>query len=117
MADSIDVIEMFKQAAFEVDNRKLPELTRETVIATLGMDSVAIMELVSYFEEKLAIRIPDEDLGRIRTVGDFRDETTRDRLAMLVAGFGLARAHPIVGIGPGQVKNVYPAVATPQSAA
>ena len=77
MGDRIDVVEMFKQAALEVDNRKLPQLTRETVIATLGMDSVAIMELVSYFEEKLAVRIPDEELGRIRTVGDLRDILVR----------------------------------------
>jgi len=77
MAQTIDVVEMFKQAALEVDNRKLPQLTRETVIATLGMDSVAIMELVSYFEEKLAVRIPDEELGRIRTVGDLRDILVR----------------------------------------
>ena len=77
MTNTVDVLEMFKQAALEVDNRKLPELTRGTVIATLGMDSVAIMELVSYFEEKLAIRIPDEDLGRIRTVGDFSDTLAR----------------------------------------
>jgi acyl carrier protein len=69
----VDVIEMFKQAAFEVDNRRLPDLRSETVIATLGMDSVAVMELVSYFEEKLAVRIPDEDLSRIRTVKDLRD--------------------------------------------
>ena len=77
MANTVDVLEMFKQAAFEVDNRKLPELTRETVIATLGMDSVAIMELVSYFEEKLSIRIPDEELTRIRTVADLRDTIAR----------------------------------------
>ena len=77
MPTTIDVVEMFKQAALEVDNRKLPRLTRETVIATLGMDSVAIMELVSYFEEKLGVRIPDEELGRIRTVGDLRDTIAR----------------------------------------
>ncbi|HKC61316.1 MAG TPA: phosphopantetheine-binding protein [Myxococcales bacterium] len=77
MANTIDIVEMFKQAALEVDNRKLPRLTRETVIATLGMDSVAIMELVSYFEEKLGVRIPDEELGRIRTVGDLRDTIAR----------------------------------------
>jgi acyl carrier protein len=77
MAQPIDVVEMFKQAAFEVDNRKLPSVTRDTVIATLGMDSVAIMELVSYFEEKLGVRIPDEELGRIRTVGDLRDTLAR----------------------------------------
>jgi acyl carrier protein len=77
MGDIIDVVEMFKQAALEVDNRKLPDLTAESVIATLGMDSVAIMELVSYFEEKLGVRIPDEELGRIRTVADLRDTIAR----------------------------------------
>ena len=73
MSESIDVVEMFKQAAFEVDNRRLPDLKPQTVITTLGMDSVAIMELVAWFEEKLGVRIPDEQLSKIRTVKDFRD--------------------------------------------
>src|SRR5438552_17051756 len=77
MQQPIDVVEMFKQAAFQVDNRRLTELRAETVIATLGMDSVAVMELVSYFEEKLAVRIPDEELSRIRTVKDLRDAIAR----------------------------------------
>jgi acyl carrier protein len=73
MQQPINVLEMFKAAALEVDNRKLPELKAETVISSLGMDSVAVMELVSYFEEKLNVRIPDEELSKIRTVGDLRD--------------------------------------------
>ena len=73
MSESIDVVEMFKQAAFEVDNRRLPDLKPQTVITTLGMDSVAIMELVAWFEEKLGVRIPDERLSKIRTVKDLRD--------------------------------------------
>jgi acyl carrier protein len=77
MGERIDVVEMFKQAAFEVDNRRLPDLKAETVIATLGMDSVAVMELVAYFEEKLAVRIPDEELSKIKTVRDLRDTVAR----------------------------------------
>jgi acyl carrier protein len=77
MADRIDVIEMFKQAAFEVDNRRLPDVKADTQIATLGMDSVAVMELVSWFEEKLSLRIPDEELGNLRTVRDLRDLMAR----------------------------------------
>ena len=73
MSESVDVVEMFKQAAFEVDNRRLPDLKPQTVITTLGMDSVAIMELVAWFEEKLGVRIPDERLSKIRTVKDLRD--------------------------------------------
>jgi acyl carrier protein len=77
MGAPIDVVEMFKQAAFEVDNRRLPDLKADTAIASLGMDSVAVMELVAYFEEKLGVRIPDEELGKIRTVRDLRDTVAR----------------------------------------
>ncbi len=70
---TVNVLEMFKQAALEVDNRKLSDLKADTVISSLGMDSVAVMELVSFFEEKLNVRIPDEELSKIRTVGDLRD--------------------------------------------
>ena len=73
----VNVLELFKQAALEVDNRKLPDLKADTVISSLGMDSVAVMELVSFFEEKLSVRIPDEDLSKIRTVGDLRDTLQR----------------------------------------
>ena len=77
MQQPIDVVAMFRKAALEVDNRKLPDLNADTVIGTLGMDSVAIMELVSWFEERLHVRIPDEELGKIRTVRDLRDTLAR----------------------------------------
>jgi acyl carrier protein len=70
---TINVLELFVQAAYEVDHRKIAGLTKDTVISTLGMDSVAVMELVSFFEERLSVRIPDEELNHIRTVGDLRD--------------------------------------------
>jgi len=73
----INVTELFTRAAFEVDNRKLTGLSGETLISSLGMDSVATMELVAYLEEKLQIRIPDEDLGRVRTLGDLKDIVAR----------------------------------------
>jgi acyl carrier protein len=73
----IDVVELFRQAAMEVDNRKLTDLKTETVISQLGMDSVAQMELVSWFEERLGVRIPDEELQKIRTVGDLKDALAR----------------------------------------
>ena len=41
------------------------------------MDSVAVMELVAYFEEKLGVRIPDEELSKIKTVRDLRDTMAR----------------------------------------
>jgi len=48
---------------------------------------------------------------RLKTIGSAADDTTRDRLAMLEAGRRLGMENPIMGIGPGQLKNVYPSVA------
>jgi acyl carrier protein len=72
-----DVLSLFAQAALEVNGKKLSNLTNETVISKLGLDSVAVMELVSWFEEKLAIRMPDEDLAQVQTLGDLSKLVTR----------------------------------------
>src|SRR5207247_10504307 len=54
-------------------------------------------------------------LARLRTIGDLRDDTARDRLAMLDTGLRLVRAHPITGVGPGGVKRLYPLWAPPEA--
>jgi O-antigen ligase len=53
--------------------------------------------------------------ARVRTIGSSADDTTRDRLAMLEAGRRLVLEHPVLGIGPGQVKRIYPSVATAEA--
>jgi acyl carrier protein len=70
MSAPVDVLALFQKAALEVSGKQLSALTNDTVISKLGLDSVAVMELVSYFEEKLTIRMPDEDLAQIQTLGD-----------------------------------------------
>ena len=52
----VSITQLFAQAAQEVNGKKLSGLTQDTVISKLGLDSVAVMELVSFFEEKLDIR-------------------------------------------------------------
>lgn len=66
----VNITQLFAQAALEVNGKKLEGLSKDTVISKLGLDSVAVMELVSYFEEKLEIRLPDEDLAKVQTLGD-----------------------------------------------
>ena len=62
-----------------------------------------------------ALALEPRLLHRVKSIGDLADDTTRDRLAMLSAGLGLAIAHPLMGIGPGGVKHVYPVVAPPEA--
>jgi O-antigen ligase len=52
---------------------------------------------------------------RLTTIGTMSDDTTRDRVAMLEAGQRLVKEHPLTGVGPGQIKHVYPKVATPEA--
>ncbi|HEY3101022.1 MAG TPA: O-antigen ligase family protein [Methylomirabilota bacterium] len=52
---------------------------------------------------------------RIETIGDPADDTTRDRVAMLRGGLRLIREHPLAGVGPGQVKRLYPVYAPPEA--
>ncbi len=47
------------------------EVTKEASFTDdLGADSLDVVELVMAFEEKFSIEIPDEDVEKLRTVGD-----------------------------------------------
>jgi O-antigen ligase len=54
-----------------------------------------------------ALAIPGV-LHRVLSFVDMTDPTARERMAMISAGRDLLREHPIIGIGPGQVKQLYP---------
>jgi acyl carrier protein len=66
-----DIIVLFKEAVREVDaNTKLDDLTANTEIAKLGLDSVMTMEVIGVLEERLNVRFPDEDLATLKNIGD-----------------------------------------------
>ena len=66
----VDVIALFRQAALEIHDRRLDALGKTTVISTLGLDSIAVMEMAAYLEDKLDIQIPDDALAQAETLGD-----------------------------------------------
>jgi acyl carrier protein len=53
-----------------VTGRPAPALTLDAGIDALGMDSLQTLELVAWAEERLSVRVPDEDLARIGSVGE-----------------------------------------------
>jgi acyl carrier protein len=65
-----EIIQLFKAAVYEVDQKQLGAVTVETQIAQLGLDSVATMEVIGALEEKLSVRFPDEELATLKSVGD-----------------------------------------------
>ncbi|HKT05073.1 MAG TPA: acyl carrier protein [Rugosimonospora sp.] len=54
----------------EVTGRPVPALHADTDIAALGLDSVQTLELVAWAEERLGVRVPDEELTTVRRAGD-----------------------------------------------
>jgi O-antigen ligase len=52
--------------------------------------------------------------ARARSIVDPSDPTSSERLLMWRSGLAMARDHPVRGVGPGQVKRVYPEYAAPE---
>ncbi len=51
---------------------------------------------------------------RAESIVDPADPTARERLAMWRSAAAIARDHPLTGVGPGQVKRVYPRYVVPE---
>ncbi len=64
------LIGVLRTAVYDVSLRELGDVSAATGIAELGLDSVAMMELIGVLEETLSIRIEDEDVAALNTVGD-----------------------------------------------
>ena len=67
---TIDALQTFKTVAARVDKREFPNVTRQSVITELGIDSLSMMQIVGEMETELGLIIPDEDLVELVTVGD-----------------------------------------------
>ncbi len=65
-----DVVTLFRDAVFEAGGIKLDHLTLDTTLADLALDSIAVMESIAVLEDRLGIRIQDEDLARLTTLRD-----------------------------------------------
>lgn len=61
-----ELISRIASASLEVD---MSEVTLETRLDSIGMDSLTQLELVTALEDELSVRIPDEAIVEIQTVG------------------------------------------------
>lgn len=67
---SPDFLPLFKAAASDVVGKPFDELDTTTAISDMELDSIEAFEFVAYLEEKLKIRISDEELADVTTLGD-----------------------------------------------
>ena len=83
-------------------------------VAGLGRRGIIAAAALILLTAAMLVGLPGVS-ARLKTIGNAGDDTTRDRLAMLQAGRRLALEHPVTGVGPGQVKHLYPSVATAEA--
>ena len=70
MVTKDQLISTFRRVASEVAEKDFPDMRGETVIADLGIDSLAMLEIVGAMERELKIQIPDDQLVGIQTIND-----------------------------------------------
>lgn len=70
MKNRTDLVALFTKVATEVDRREFRNVTMESNIAELGIDSLAMMQIVGEMELRLDVTIPDEELVQLVTVAD-----------------------------------------------
>ena len=76
-----EVIALFKQAIWDVDQKKFDDLKLDDKISSLGIDSVAMLEVIGYLEDELNIHLPDEKLANVQTLGDLAGVIAKVRSA------------------------------------
>lgn len=64
---------MFLKSASEVAEKDFSGVTEDSVIASLGVDSLALLEVVGELERSLEIQVPDDQLVGIETVSNVLD--------------------------------------------
>jgi acyl carrier protein len=62
---------MFREVATALTERDYTAIARDDTIAEAGIDSLAMLEIVGALEERLGLRVAEERLAGIRTVGEF----------------------------------------------
>ncbi len=62
------LLQLFRDLAGEIAERDFSFVQEDQAIAELGIDSLAMLELVGTLERQLRVRVPDEKLVGLVTV-------------------------------------------------
>ena len=65
-----DIVTLFVEAINQVSTKRVTTVRAEQTISELGLDSIAVMEMVGTLEDKLHVHFSDDELTKITTFGD-----------------------------------------------
>ena len=67
------LLQLFRDLAGEIAEKDFSSVQEDQPIAELGIDSLAMLELVGTLERQLRVRVPDEKLVGLVTVRELLD--------------------------------------------
>ena len=76
-----ELVQVFQKMASEIAEKDFSSVHEDATIASLGIDSLGMLELVGEMERQLGVQIPDEQLVGIQSVKQLLDLVER-RAAM-----------------------------------
>ncbi len=85
------------------------------ILVTAGRRVTPVAGLLIGVAMLFATFAPSTVGQRVRSIVDLHDPTIRDRLAMWRSGLGMIHDHPILGVGPGEVRAWYPHYRLPEA--
>ena len=71
--DNDQILSLIREALVEVAPKKKADfenITMDTNIEALGLDSIATMEMVNFVEERIDATFADEELAKVQTIRD-----------------------------------------------
>lgn len=68
---------LFREVVQAIEKRPINDLSPDSVIADLGIDSLGMMEIVGELESRLDVMIPDDQLVKLQTVSDLLNVVAR----------------------------------------
>lgn len=71
--DRTKLLDMFRTTAGEVAEKDFASLEETSIIADIGLDSLAMLEVTGEMERALDVHIPDDELVGIETVKQLLD--------------------------------------------
>jgi acyl carrier protein len=67
----IEILNLIKEALVNASpEHASATLTMESTLGEVGISSITALEIAGYIEEKLDIRLPDDELAPLNTIGE-----------------------------------------------
>ena len=74
MADNAEILKGLSEIVEEVAGIETTEVTADkTFVDDLDIDSLSMVEIAVQAEDKFGVKIPDDELANLKTVGDAVD--------------------------------------------